>query len=266
MNNNICFDISSVTLTGSGKKLTPDKEGIYHEVPMMVLGKPSNNRKIYDVESVLLQFNHPQSVFRRKLISGQLQGEWGHPIILKKEDLPRVGVVDPKNVSHLILNLKTSAPTEKGHVIVYGKVLPMGEKKNSLIESFESTYSNTAFSLRSAVRDQRRQGMYLHQKVSALVTFDGVDCPGYPEASKIRVPEFEGAQYFIDPLTCKSMVEDVFGFENVNDQQLLDLLETNKITIGKTISGYVSTEAQAIVGDDGSMHDIFHSVMENKLK
>ena len=101
--NTIAFDISSaLLLEGNQKSLKPDKNGVYHDIPLMVLGKVSRNLKDYEVTSMVDALTNPYSPFVRRLKAGQLTGEWGHPMIWEDKDLPRVMLIDSKNESHTI--------------------------------------------------------------------------------------------------------------------------------------------------------------------
>jgi len=232
----ISFDISSALLSKSNQKsLKPDKDGIYRDIPLLVLGKVSANNKDYEINSMIEAISDPKSMFYRKLVSGQLEGEWWHPFVGDDEAaLSRIIKIERNNVSHHIHRVYTGQPTEKGHVIVYGDIEPTGPYGPHLKESFENPRINTAFSLRSLVASLGERDGVIKQKVIALVTVDAVDAPGYAEASKVHVKGFEGASFEVDINRHKAMIQKEFGVESINDQQLFDLLETDKITIGRT--------------------------------
>ena len=60
----VAFDISSALLTkGVGKSLKPDRNGVYHDIPLLVIGKVSRNGKEYDVESMLSAIRDKGSMF-----------------------------------------------------------------------------------------------------------------------------------------------------------------------------------------------------------
>ena len=46
---NISFEISGIMLEGKAKAMHPNDQGFYEDVPLLVLGKPSRNGKIYTV-------------------------------------------------------------------------------------------------------------------------------------------------------------------------------------------------------------------------
>ena len=227
----ISFDISSALMLESNQKtLKPDKNGIYKDIPFMVLGKVSANKKDYEINSMVDSIADPKSMFYRKLVSGQLEGEWWHPLTGNDEAaLSRIIKIERNNVSHHIHRVYTGKPTEKGHIIVYGDIEPTGPYGKYLEESLQNPRINTAFSLRSLVANMGEKDGVIKQRVIVLVTIDAVDAPGYAEASKVHVQGFEGLSVPVDKHI--DIIKQEFGLENLNDQQLCDLLEQDKVTI-----------------------------------
>lgn len=254
------LDISSALYKDGGKVITPDKQGVYHDIPLMVIGKPSRNNKLYDTESMMAAMTAPKSIFYRKLVGGQLEGEFNHPLIWKEEDLPRIMVIDRKRLSHRILRVYTKQ-TEHGTTILYGDLKCCGPQGKDLAESFADPLANTAFSLRSMVSVLGKVGNIVKQRVLALVTIDAVDCPGYAESSKIYVQGLEGLSYSFNTQKLLPQVAQLVGAESIQDQQLLDLLETDKVVINHTIRGMVDVGTKSIVTSTGNK-SVFHSAFD----
>lgn len=258
---NIAFDISSALYVESAQKsFEPDKDGVWRGLPIMVLGKVSRNNKEYEINSMVEAITSPTSIFFKKLKMGQLQGEYGHPLVLTEKDLPRIAVVDPTKVSHVIHNVKCGEPNEKGHRIVYADIEPFGPYGQYLKESLENPRINTAFSLRSLVAKIGTSGNVIKQRVTALITVDAVDAPGYAEASKVRVPSMEGVS--IDIENPEDHLEELAlacGCESIDDQQLLDALQVNKVEIRHHINGIVDVHGRVISTEDGKK-SIFHEM------
>lgn len=255
--NDFKIDISSALLLDGGKVIEPDKQGIYHDIPLMVIGKPSRNNKIYEEESMLSAITSPQSIFYKKLRGGQLEGEFNHPLVWKEEDMSRIMMIDRNRLSHRILRVYTKS-TEANNTILYGDLKCCGPRGKDLAESFADPLANTAFSLRSMVSVIGKVGKYLKQRVLALVTIDAVDCPGYAEASKVYVPGLEGMDFSFRPQDMIPQVAELVGAESFTDQQLLDLLESNKVVVNHSIVGFIDVQAKNIVTEDGTK-SIFHS-------
>ena len=258
---NIAFDVSSaLLLEGNQKSLKPDKHGIYHNIPLMVLGKVSRNNKEYEVSSMVDAMTNQYSPFVRRLKAGQLTGEWGHPMIWEDKDLPRVMMIDSKNESHTIHRVWTGPSTEQGYTVVYGDIQCSGPYGPYLKDRLEDPLKNAAFSLRSLVAKIGQDGPVIKQRVNALVTIDAVDCPGYAEASKVYVQGLEGLTYEFDPKEHLPELADALGCESIHDQQLLDILEVDKVSISRTITGVLDMKNSAIVDDQGRRHPVFHTL------
>jgi len=263
--NTIAFDISSVLLTDGGKKVTPNAKGVYEHIPLLVLNKSSRNRKFYDVESMMNCIQNPSSSFNIRMNSGCLRGEWQHPIT---EDIMRIATIDLEKVSHLILRVYPDKPTEKGHIVVYGDIIPAPPYGRHLVEEFDNPLINCGFSLRSLVTKTGEVDGVIQQHVNALVTIDHVDCGGYPECLKRRVPAYEGLRDAIsyegmtvefDPMTDQEPLLKAVGCESLDDPQIQDILQSNKVVIKHNISGYLDKENKNIITDEGPK-SIFYQV------
>ena len=261
---NISFDISAITTTkGKGKALKADSNGIFKDLPLLVIGKVSRNGKDYEVESMVEALSSPSSTFCKKLKAGQLEGEWCHPLIFKDEEMARIMTIDRTRVSHTILRVYTGKTTEKGHTIVYGDVKPFGPCGTYLKEALESPVLNPAFSLRSLVAKTGEDGFVIKQKATALITIDAVDCPGYAEASKVYDPACEGYSVPIEhPEQHVSEITEIIGQESLNDNELLDLLGVDNVEICGKIHGYVDEGGKVLRDARGHAHDIFHSLFK----
>lgn len=260
--NTVSFDISSALLTeGNQRVLEPDKQGIYRGMVLMVLGKVSRNNKDYEVSSMCDAIANNDSIFFKKLTAGQLFGELGHPMIKDESDLGRLMQVDPTRVSHQIHRVYTGKATEQGHVLVYGDIEPCLPYGPVLDASLRNPRRNTAFSLRSLVTKTGQVGSVIKQRVNALVTVDTVDAPGYMEASKVRIAAQEGLSVDIDVSKHLSCISELIGCENITDQELLDMLQANKVVRVNTLHGIVDVGIQSVRTDSGNKQ-IFHNIFK----
>lgn len=258
---NLAFDISSALYTeGGAKALTPDQNGVYKSFPVMCLGKTSRNGKNYDVDSMVFSITDPSSIFYKKLHAGQLMGEYGHPFVTDEKDLARIAMVEPTRVSHAIHRVYCSKPTEKGYTIVYADIQPFGPYGKFLDDSFKSPHINTAFSLRSLVSQTgTNPDGSINQRVSALITIDAVDAPGYAEASKVYVSD-EGLTVNIDNLEqSMSTLARVCGCESIDDQQLLDILQVDKVSINHHVRGILNAHGKYVNTGAGKV-SVFHEL------
>ena len=258
---NVAFDISSALYTeGGAKALTPDSNGVYKNFPVMALNKTSRNGKNYDVQSMVYAITSKDSVFYKKLHAGQLMGEYGHPFVTEEKDLARIAMVDPTKVSHVIHRVYCGQTTEKGHTIVYADIQPFGPYGKYLDESFKSAHINTAFSLRSLVAQTGTNADgSINQRVTALITIGAVDAPGYAEASKVYVSD-EGLTVKVDHIE-KYMptLANICGCESIDDQQLLDILQVNKVSINRKVCGVLNAQGKYVNTGNGKV-SVFHEL------
>lgn len=257
----ISFSISSCMLEGSpnSKALTPDKDGVYKGLCMMVIGdQPSQNGKVYEKESMLDCLTNPGCAFYKKLKAGGLCGEYGHPYITREEELSRIAVIDMKNVSHVVVRAYTGEKTERGNVPVYADIRPYGPYGQYLRESLESSVINTAFSLRSLVEKigTTPEGN-IRQRVMALVTWDAVDVGGYRCAAKVAPKDsIENLSLPADKFRRENLLKTMVSQEVITDQQLQDILQMDKIVINRTT---YDVDAEGLY-QDGRPVSVFHTL------
>ena len=254
MADNVVFSITT-ELEMDGRQLKavkPNKNGIYEGIPLTVIGCNSRNNVNYEKESVLKCITDPKSRFCANVKTGDMEGEWGHPLLTGKECLDRLLYIDRTKVSHCFT--RVYGKEDNGLIIIYGDVKPTGPYKQCLIDSFEDPSRNTSFSLRSAAKPIGTDAAGIVQKqMLALVTFDAVDGPGFLMASKryrdpsIATESFEAKvektrlnvdfkvnrKQFLDAQAARKAA----GFESVIvDQRVLDAFGCDKITIKEKVT------------------------------
>lgn len=258
MNNNpLAFSIQTMqTIIGNGlRSITPDKNGVYKGVPLAVIGKPSRNNVLYDPPSFVESITNPESRFYKSLVGGGLEGEWGHPAGIgldQKAAIARTLQIDSNFVSHYFTKIYSRKTADGKYYIVYGDVVPFGPNGKYLAESFADPKRNTAFSLRSLTSNPEPSNAgYVIKKILALITFDAVSTPGFEEASKCFMDvgnehfSFEMSERGAKCVSAEDLCAipncaEVIGCETINNQSLLDMLQTDTVTI--------KTHNQIIVG------------------
>ena len=212
-----------------------------------------------------------QSRFCANVKTGDMEGEWGHPLLTKENCLERLLHIERKNVSHFFT--RVYGKEENGLIIIYGDVKPFGPYKQCLIDSFEDPTRNTSFSLRSAAKPigTSADGI-VQKKMIALVTFDAVDGPGFLMASKryrdpdvateslkpvvtdnvIRVDFSVNRKQFLDSMEYRKAA----GFESIiDDQRVLDAFGCDKITIKEKV--VASIGHKRFVDESGKQISLF---------
>lgn len=186
--NGVLFSIST-DLEFQGrelKALKPDKNGVYKGIPLTVVGMKSRNNMVYERQSVMECLTDPKSRFVMNLKSGDLEGEWGHPLLSidPKECVQRLLFLDRTRVSHHFTKVYAKEDKDSGYVIIYGDIKPSGPYKQQLEENFQDPTRNVSFSLRAATIVTRQDAGVTYKRMLAMFTFDAVDGPGYVQASK----------------------------------------------------------------------------------
>ena len=222
------------------KSMKPDEDGYFVGLPLAGLGFPTRNKTFYDVDAFVHCMTNPNSGFYKRLSSGQLFGEKGHPDI---EAIPpqlrmkRMLQIDEKNHAVHYRNVYSDSNTlPNGGKLVLGDLKPFGAGKQEVLDTLESPWMNTAFSLRS-ISDNRLINGISHRRMKNLVTFDWVGTGGFAEASKQYSPtsameDFEAYSLDIDENT---LTMNGFSMESFCDTDLNDVLGTNQVVhISKT--------------------------------
>ena len=267
MANNITFSIQTMQTTsfGSLKVVQPDPDGVYHKIPVAVFGKPSANGAIYDVKFAIKAMTDKNSIFKQRLVSGGLEGEYGHPDysgLSKNEIIARTMRIENTRASHYFTKVWGEPLDSAGMVIIYADVVPFGPYGNYLKQSFADPKRNTAFSLRSLTSSLGVKDGYDYRMVRQLVTFDSVDTGGFPEASKRMSPSTEMLFSVTsdDILSCdmKDIIyamekeHDIVATECLKNSELLDTLEVDNISVHTSLNiGTFEKHNAAIKTKDG---------------
>jgi len=170
------------------KAIEPDENGFY-ECVVGAVGIPTRNNVVYDTESLIQAMDDPAARFNICLKDGCLAGEYGHPVINTREDIPRLLRIDEHYISHYfgkiwIDNTPVMVNNKPGYRIK-ALVKPYGPYGEILRKSFEDPCHNTSFSIRSLCLPMTGpEPQYEYRKVQLVVTFDAVHAPGFEITNK----------------------------------------------------------------------------------
>jgi len=160
-----------------------------------------NRQGVYYRVNDLNKITGENSVFYNRIREGFLRSEVGHPETIKeamkiKNIQERVRAltrailfIDQNNVCGHIkeISFVPTGKTEPGFsneiIEVYGWVKPSGVKKDVLASAFDNPGENTAFSIRSLVRNSFSNGIMI-KDVIEISTWDYVYEPGVAGSSK----------------------------------------------------------------------------------
>lgn len=188
----------STALVGTNLKgaVKADPDG-YYELVVGAFDTKNSAGDWYDFHSAKAHFDGA-SDFVRRVQSGALYGEAGHPVMtpgMSKNDwILRILTIDPKNISHHIKDLtlddtRFKNPDGTPMVAVYARIKPMIEK---LALSLENPHDNTAFSIRCLTMNHFDPARgCTTRSLSKPVTYDWVPEPGIAIATKYNAPGLE---------------------------------------------------------------------------
>lgn len=235
--------------------VTPDHDG-YYTVPLGIFGKPSQNNKRYDDVSLKEAMTNPNTSFYKKITTGGLFGEFGHPL---EDTVNRIIKIDETRVSHFIKQVWTKT-TSDGLMLVMGKVKPWGPYGQYVEQSFSDKDINTAFSLRSLVGNAIKKANINHVKVLALITYDYVGSPGFKEASK-RYSDFVAKEDFYMPINPGDLYnqETFTAMESIANQEILDYLKVNELNVYNSFTAMYDQKQKCLNTSTGKK-SLFHSL------
>jgi len=187
-----CTALVGVNKAGT---LKADARGYYDNVVLGAFDYHNSSGAFYPFEDAKHLFES-SSPLMRKIATGNLRGEYGHP---RKGDMDmrqfinRVCDIYEPNISHHIANVRIDNIREASGrqvIAVLGRVKPAGPMGPALREAFENPEEDVCFSVRSLTEDGW-VGNVLHKRMKSLITWDFVNEPGINVARKWNNPSLE---------------------------------------------------------------------------
>lgn len=178
----------------------PDADG-YHTVVLGGLNCYNAAGEYYVAENVIDIFRD-SSVFQRRVKSGSLYAEVGHPRrqpgMSMSEFYARIIDIEDTNIcahiSEVSLDMSFGAKNPDLRcpemIAIMGKVKPAGPKAETMKLSLENKKQNTAFSIRGITNNKERNNR-IERILTRVVTFDHVVEPGIKAACKAFAPGLE---------------------------------------------------------------------------
>lgn len=226
---NIHYGCTALVGTNKAGVLKPDADGRYD----MVLGAleyPNSVGDIYTLKSAQEFFKEGSSLLRR-IASGQLRAEYGHPKRLpgmsERDFLERILTIEETmvccHISDVYIDMGSVKDPVTGKAIITfrGKVKPSGPYGQVLKEMLDDPKQNVAFSIRSLTFN-RQVGFRQHKDFTQIVTWDYVNEPGLAPANKYSVPTLE--QYGISEKTIRELITK--GSPTISNESIDLLRET----------------------------------------
>ena len=258
---NLKFSCSALPTTNghSVKGLTPDSNGCY-DVVLGCVGAPTRANVIYESQSLIRAMDDINSRFNICLKDGNLFGEWGHPVIKGKEDIPRLMRIDEKYISHVFNKIWV----DDTPIILHGKegypiralVKPCGPYGEVLEKSLRDPMINTAFSIRSlCLPGTGPDPKYEYRVVQMVVTFDAVNAPGFEMATKrYNSASMESFECNIERRDLDNVITTNSGMESsmLTDNDIHKLFNDTPVTIGGKIVAS-GIKGKCIINSEGKL-------------
>lgn len=268
MNSDIYFSVETIKVMDGKtiRAMKPDSDGYYDNVPLMILGLPTQTGTIYDSDSILKCMKDDQQYFTIALRNGSLYGEADHPKTVTEADLPRLLEVMKQYTSHHFRKVSV-VPIKIGdqeYPLVVGSIKPCGPFGYQLDDSLRNPHENTSFSLRS-ICEQKMVNGKRHRKVKYLATFDSVTSGGFKEASKRYCPSNES--FKLTPDSFKEVPG--IGTEScvITDRDFQAIFGSKHIEITRKlmkIQGSYNPGYRCFRDNDGIKRSLFHHVMRGE--
>jgi hypothetical protein len=210
---------TSTRLDGLGKegKLPPDKNG-YYTVVIGGLNCFNSVDEYYTADGARALFED-SSLFMRRVKSGCLKGELGHPKrqpgMTDKEYFDRILTVEETNVSSHFKEVWLDTDFGRNNprfnnpnlISINAKVKPAGDKAEQLRASLENPDEEVCFSIRALTKDYAVRGQ-VYRVLTQIIAFDQVNESGLAQARKTYSPALESMS---DLVVSNKMVEDLIG-------------------------------------------------------
>lgn len=194
----VSFGCTALMGTNKVGELTMSEDGYY----TMVLGALdffNSAGNFYPNGESAKELFKASSSFMRRIASGALRGEYGHPRMQPGQSMRdfmyRCNDIHESQVSHHIRKVWIDYTSVKGPdgrpcIAIMGEVKPAGPMGNALRESLQNPSENVCFSIRSFTRDIPTNGI-IHKHLMNIVTWDYVNEPGISVATKWQSPTLE---------------------------------------------------------------------------
>lgn len=192
---------TSTALAGIGKKgiLTPDADG-YYTMPVGGLDVFNSTGDFYTLAGAKELFNPEyDSSFQRRISSGCLYGEMGHPKMLPGQSMDSyiqrvMSIEETRWAAHfhsVWLDYENVRDKDGKRVVaIMAKLKPAGAFGPSLEQALANPKQDVCFSIRAFTED-KWVGKIKYRTLAQIVTFDMVTEPGINFARKFNSPALE---------------------------------------------------------------------------
>lgn len=211
---------TTVKSAGDNRVLEKDDKG-YYKVTLGALNVFNSAGEFYTLDGVEDLFTNKSSILMRRLKSGNLKGEVGHPKFVpgmrREEFYGRNMRVEETNTSHHVRDImleETNIDSGMGDgskvILVMGWLKPSGVHGDALQKDLDNPEVNVNFSVRSFTKNTFLGGTTI-KRIVQLVTWDWVTEPGISHASKWKTLGVES----VDVLSIS--IEEIGHGDDINE-------------------------------------------------
>lgn len=218
--------VFSVVKTHNVNKTLEKDDNGYYKVCLGGLNTYNSAGAYYVADGVKELVSNPSSLVYRRLKSGYLNGEMGHPSFVpgmtKTDYILRNMKIDQSNISHHIKEIEF-IPDSKGNMIrIMGWVKPSGPHGELLKQALDNPDQNVAFSIRSFTDDTMQAGR-VTKKIKEIITWDWVVEPGIKEANSWDTLAMESYDLFHITLKDIRDVEKELNVSSIMSNEATDI-------------------------------------------
>ena len=224
--------VFSTVKSPSDNRVPEKDESGYSYVTLGALNVINSAGEFYTANEVKEMFTDTNSTLMRRLKSGALRGEVGHPQfqpgMTKTAFFNRNLRIDEQNVCVHIKELvleetdESSGVSGQGNIVlVKGWIKPSGPKGDFLQKALDNPDENVAFSVRSFTKNSVVNGVVI-KKIVQLVTYDYVNEPGISHATKwktLGVESMDSIEIDLDLLANGDEIDECFECSLENDSE-----------------------------------------------
>lgn len=236
----IRFTATALAGTGKEGRIPPDEHG-YYTMPIGGLNV-FNSRGEYYVAEGAKQLFEESSIFMRRIKSGCVKAEMGHPKRLPgmstDDFISRLMTIEETNICAHIAEVWLDFDFGKNNpkfnnpdlIAIMAKVKPSGPHAAAMKASFDNPKENVCFSIRALTRDYYQKGK-TYRVLESIMTWDAIVEPGLDLARSWNSPVLESVDDCIVRLTTlEKLAKSVENSIVTEDTKALAIEAFNKLS------------------------------------
>jgi hypothetical protein len=217
VSNNATYGCTALVGTNKAGVLAPNPDG-YYKVVLGGLNVYNSGGAYYPYNDDAKRLFDESSTFMRRVASGTLRGEMGHPRMLpgmsERQFMSRVMDILETNVCCHIRSVTLDFDNVRDNngnkiIAIIGEITPSGPMGPALKASLDNPSENVCFSIRSITNDVPINGI-LYKNLKSIIGWDCVNEPGLANSTKWKSPSLEsyGEERKLSPVQLQLIVDN----------------------------------------------------------